>query len=166
MSSDGPSPHLPAPVAPPGAAVEADPQSQPPAEPLEVMHRTRAVDFLGRRTPIVYQNDNGPCPLLAICELSPFDSESLRVLVLCRRCSCLRLCVSAGNVLLLKNVISLNPDASEVSQQKLLSLVAERLIDSNSAAQVQFLTLAWGLFVFDRSMGNGVCVGMHKPCAG
>ena len=75
MSSD-PSPHLPAPVAPPGAA-EVDPQSQPaepPAEPPEVMHRTRAVDFLGRRTPIVYQNDNGPCPLLAICEL-PFDSE-------------------------------------------------------------------------------------------
>jgi len=110
MSSD-PSPHLPAPVAPPGAA-EVDPQSQPaepPAEPPEVMHRTRAVDFLGRRTPIVYQNDNGPCPLLAIC-----------------------------NVLLLKNVISLNPDASEVSQQKLLSLVAERLINSNSAIQVQF----------------------------
>ena len=46
--------------------------------------------------------------------------------------------VCAGNVLLLKNVISLNPDASEVSQQKLLSLVAERLIDSNSAIQVQF----------------------------
>ena len=75
MSSD-PSPHLPAPVAPPGAA-EVDPQSQPaepPAEPPEVMHRTRAVDFLGRRTPIVYQNDNGPCPLLAICEL-PFDPK-------------------------------------------------------------------------------------------
>jgi ubiquitin carboxyl-terminal hydrolase MINDY-1/2 len=38
----------------------------------------------------------------------------------------------------LKNVISLNPDASEVSQQKLLSLVAECLIDSNSAVQVRF----------------------------
>uniref|UniRef100_J3MHK4 MINDY deubiquitinase domain-containing protein n=2 Tax=Oryza brachyantha TaxID=4533 RepID=J3MHK4_ORYBR len=70
------------------------------------MHKTRAVDFLGRRTPIVYQNDNGPCPLLAIC-----------------------------NVMLLKNVISLNPDAGEVSQQKLLQLVAERLIDSNSNVQ-------------------------------
>ncbi|CAD6335419.1 unnamed protein product [Miscanthus lutarioriparius] len=107
MSSD-PSPHLPSQVAPPGAA-EADPQPLPlpqPAEPPEVMHRTRAVDFLGRRTPIVYQNDNGPCPLLAIC-----------------------------NVLLLKNVISLNPDEGEVSQQKLLSLVAERLIDPNIAVQ-------------------------------
>ncbi|KAL6603496.1 hypothetical protein ACP70R_043857 [Stipagrostis hirtigluma subsp. patula] len=109
MSSD-PAPQLPPPVAPPGAAAAADPQPQPApaadAEPPEVMHRTRAVDFLGRRTPILYQNDNGPCPLLAIC-----------------------------NVLLLKNVISLNPDVGEVSQQKLLSLVAERLIDSNSSVQ-------------------------------
>lgn len=45
--------------------------------------------------------------------------------------------VAAGNVMLLKNVISLNPDAGEVSQQKLLSLVAERLIDSNSNVQVR-----------------------------
>ncbi|KAK3134549.1 hypothetical protein QOZ80_6AG0550610 [Eleusine coracana subsp. coracana] len=109
MSSDPPA-QLPPPVPPPGAAADPEPQSQSEpaldAEPPEVMHRTRAVDFLGRRTPIVYQNDNGPCPLLAIC-----------------------------NVLLLKNVISLNPDASEVSQQKLLSLVAERLIDSNSNVQ-------------------------------
>jgi hypothetical protein len=32
------------------------------------------------------------------------------------------------NMLLLKNVISLNPDVEEVSQQRLLSLVAERPI--------------------------------------
>jgi hypothetical protein len=44
--------------------------------------------------------------------------------------------VCAGNVLLLKNVISMNPDAEEVSQQRLLSLVAERLIDPNIAGQV------------------------------
>uniref|UniRef100_A0A0E0Q2K1 MINDY deubiquitinase domain-containing protein n=1 Tax=Oryza rufipogon TaxID=4529 RepID=A0A0E0Q2K1_ORYRU len=110
MSTD--QPHLPPPAPPPGAAAADPPESTPapppppPLEPPEVMHKTRAVDFLGRRTPIVYQNDNGPCPLLAIC-----------------------------NVMLLKNVISLNPDAGEVSQQKLLSLVAERLIDSNSNVQ-------------------------------
>ena len=45
--------------------------------------------------------------------------------------------VCAGNVLLLKNVISLNPDEGEVSQQRLLSLVAERLIDPNIAVQVR-----------------------------
>ncbi|KAL8263972.1 hypothetical protein R6Q59_022102 [Mikania micrantha] len=69
----------------------------------EMMHKTKIVQFFGRTTPIVLQNDNGPCPLLAIC-----------------------------NVLLLRNNLSLSSDAGEVSQEKLLSLVAERLIDSNS----------------------------------
>ncbi|THU47937.1 hypothetical protein C4D60_Mb09t20930 [Musa balbisiana] len=40
-----------------------------------------------------------------------------------------------GNVLLLRNNLSLSLEASEVSLQKLLSLVAERLIDSNSNVQ-------------------------------
>ncbi|KAD4384720.1 hypothetical protein E3N88_24888 [Mikania micrantha] len=40
-------------------------------------------------------------------------------------------CVS-GNVLLLRNNLNLSSDVAEVSQEKLLSLVAERLIDSNS----------------------------------
>jgi ubiquitin carboxyl-terminal hydrolase MINDY-1/2 len=31
------------------------------------VYRTKAVQFLGRATPIVLQNENGPCPLLAIC---------------------------------------------------------------------------------------------------
>ncbi|XP_073302475.1 uncharacterized protein [Primulina huaijiensis] len=69
----------------------------------EMVHRTKVVQFLGRTTPIILQNDNGPCPLLAIC-----------------------------NVLSLKNSLNLSPDIPEVSQEKLLSLVAERLIDSNS----------------------------------
>ncbi|KAL4298424.1 hypothetical protein GQ457_12G001080 [Hibiscus cannabinus] len=69
----------------------------------DCMHKTKAIQFLGRTTPIILQNDNGPCPLLAIC-----------------------------NVLLLRNNLNLSPDVAEVSQEKLLSLVAERLIDSNS----------------------------------
>ncbi|KAK4262699.1 hypothetical protein QN277_028230 [Acacia crassicarpa] len=80
-------------------------QSQPPQQEAakEFMHKTKTIQFLGRTTPIVLQNENGPCPLLAIC-----------------------------NVLLLRNSIHLSPDVAEVSQEKLLSLVAERLIDSNS----------------------------------
>ncbi|CAI0414126.1 unnamed protein product [Linum tenue] len=78
-------------------------QNQAAAEEKECLHKTKTVQFLGRTTSIVLQNDNGPCPLLAIC-----------------------------NVLLLRNIISLSPDVAEVSQEKLLSLVAERLIDSNS----------------------------------
>ncbi|KAL8543812.1 hypothetical protein ACS0TY_004391 [Phlomoides rotata] len=69
----------------------------------EMLHKTKVVQFLGRTTPIILQNDNGPCPLLAIC-----------------------------NVLSLKNSLNLSPDIPEVSQEKLLSLVAERLIDSNT----------------------------------
>ncbi|XP_057510220.1 uncharacterized protein LOC130792693 isoform X2 [Actinidia eriantha] len=69
----------------------------------EMLHKTKLIQFLGRTTPIVLQNDNGPCPLLAIC-----------------------------NVLLLKNNLNLSSDITEVSQEKLLALVAERLIDSNS----------------------------------
>ncbi|KAE8728043.1 putative homeobox protein knotted-1 [Hibiscus syriacus] len=69
----------------------------------ECMHKTKPIQFLGRTTPIILQNDNGPCPLLAIC-----------------------------NTLLLRNNFNLSSDIAEVSQEKLLSLVAERLIDSNS----------------------------------
>ncbi|GMH28884.1 hypothetical protein Nepgr_030727 [Nepenthes gracilis] len=69
----------------------------------ECVHKTKTVQFFGRTTPIVLQNDNGPCPLLAIC-----------------------------NVLLLRNQLKLSPDISEVSQEKLLSLVADQLIESNS----------------------------------
>lgn len=41
-----------------------------------------------------------------------------------------------GNVLSLKNSLNLSPDIPEVSQEKLLSLVAERLIDSNTNIDV------------------------------
>ncbi|CAL1401196.1 unnamed protein product [Linum trigynum] len=78
-------------------------QNQAAAEEKECLYKTKTVQFLGRTTSIVLQNDNGPCPLLGIC-----------------------------NVLLLRNIISLSPDVADVSQEKLLSLVAERLIDSNS----------------------------------
>ncbi|KAF5187759.1 Ubiquitin carboxyl-terminal hydrolase mindy-1 [Thalictrum thalictroides] len=69
----------------------------------EHLYKTKIIEFRNRKTPIILQNDNGPCPLIAIC-----------------------------NVLLLKNSLNLNLDASEVSLQRLLSLVAEKLIDSNN----------------------------------
>ncbi|TKY70892.1 FAM63A protein [Spatholobus suberectus] len=78
-------------------------EHQQPQAVKECIHKTKTIQFLGRTTPIVLQNDNGPCPLLAIC-----------------------------NILLLRNHLNLSPDIAEVSQEKLLSLVAERLIDSNS----------------------------------
>lgn len=68
-----------------------------------IVYKTKVVQFLGRSVPIILQNDNGPCPLLAIC-----------------------------NVLLLRNNLNLSLDIAEISLQRLLSLVAERLLDSNS----------------------------------
>ncbi|KAJ0775013.1 putative MINDY deubiquitinase [Helianthus annuus] len=35
----------------------------------ELMHKTKIIQFFGRDTPIILQNDNGPCPLLAICNV-------------------------------------------------------------------------------------------------
>ncbi|KAF8101673.1 hypothetical protein N665_0202s0035 [Sinapis alba] len=72
-------------------------------EEVEVTYKTKSIQFLGRNTPIILQNENGPCPLLAIC-----------------------------NVLLLRNNLKLSPDSYEVSQERLMSLVVDRLIDSNS----------------------------------
>eukprot|EP00250_Pteridium_aquilinum_P028066 c36533_g1_i1 orf=422-2437(+) len=73
------------------------------AEKAEIVYKTKIVQFLGRSVPIILQNDNGPCPLLAIC-----------------------------NVLLLRNNVSLSLDIGEVASSRLLSLVAERLLDANS----------------------------------
>ncbi|XP_057834807.1 uncharacterized protein LOC131045273 isoform X1 [Cryptomeria japonica] len=75
-------------------------------EDVAVVYKTKLVQFLGRSIPIILQNDNGPCPLLAIC-----------------------------NVLLLRNIISLSPETTEISLQRLLSLVAERLLDANSSSE-------------------------------
>ena len=61
-------------------------------------YKLKTIQFFGRRVPIVTQNENGPCPLLAL-----------------------------ANVLLLRNQIQLSPDAPDVSQVSLfrsfLSLV-------------------------------------------
>ncbi|XP_042043405.1 ubiquitin carboxyl-terminal hydrolase MINDY-1-like isoform X1 [Salvia splendens] len=76
----------------------------PPLTSLEeVVYKTKVIEFFDRTAPIILQNNNGPCPLLSIC-----------------------------NVLSLKNSLSLSLDTPEVSQDKLLSLVADRLINSNS----------------------------------
>jgi hypothetical protein len=68
-------------------------------------YQVKRVSFLGRKdVPIICQNENGPCPLLAI-----------------------------ANVLLLRNAIALegSPDRPEVSHAELMSLLAARLLDVN-----------------------------------
>lgn len=62
----------------------------------------------------------------------------------------LMLYIMIGNVLSLKNSLNLSPDFPEVSQEKLLSLVAERLIDSNTNTDViAFIAVYSCLFSID-----------------
>ncbi|CAL8463733.1 g3267 [Coccomyxa elongata] len=70
---------------------------------VAVHYKLKAIKFLGRDVPIVVQNENGPCPLIAL-----------------------------ANVLLLRNQIQLSVDCPEVSQERLMALIAGFLLDSNS----------------------------------
>lgn len=56
-------------------------QQQPPKEKeKECLYKTKPIQFLGRSTPIVLQNDNGPCPLLAICNNLSLSLSIFRML--------------------------------------------------------------------------------------
>jgi hypothetical protein len=70
-----------------------------------VVHRVKRIGFLGRTCPVLCQNENGPCPLLAIC-----------------------------NGLLLRGSIALPAGRMEVSTQELVQLVANFLFEANSTA--------------------------------
>lgn len=76
------------------------PPSEEPQEQQvkECVHKTKLIQFLGRTTPVVLQNDNGPCPLLAICKflffslfLAPLGFLSFLVLFFCRETGARRL---------------------------------------------------------------------------
>ena len=64
------------------------------------VYKLKRIDFFGRAVPIALQNENGPCPLLAI-----------------------------ANVLLLRKQIELPEHAPDISQVCLVSLVV-RLLSS------------------------------------
>ena len=49
------------------------------------------------------------------------------------------LVLATGNVLLLRNILKLSVDTVEIGSSKLLSLVAERLLDSNSNMEVNLV---------------------------
>ncbi|KAK1419226.1 hypothetical protein QVD17_28389 [Tagetes erecta] len=72
------------------------------------MYRTKKIQFLGRNTLIVLKNRSEYCPLIAIC-----------------------------NILLLRGKLGLREDETEVSEIRLLTLLAETLMTANS--NVMFL---------------------------
>lgn len=72
----------------------------------DTSYRIKRITFFGRDVPIFMQNLNGPCPLLAL-----------------------------ANILSLRNQLASIPrDAPDISQQRLISLVAEVLLEQNRLA--------------------------------
>ena len=69
------------------------------------IHRVKRIQFFGRRVPILCQNENGPCPLLAIC-----------------------------NGLLLQSSIQLPAGRMEVSTEELITIIANRLFEGNTGS--------------------------------
>jgi len=66
-------------------------------------YELKKIQFFGRLLPIVLQNANGPCPLIAI-----------------------------ANILLLRGKITLSTDYSQISQGDLIQLVANHLLEVNN----------------------------------
>ena len=65
-------------------------------------YRLKRISYYGNDLPILMQNENGPCPLLAL-----------------------------SNVLILRGSIYIHPDINEVSFDDLTSRIAEYLLDAN-----------------------------------
>ncbi|CAD7701578.1 unnamed protein product, partial [Ostreobium quekettii] len=65
-------------------------------------YKLKTVPFCGSEHPVVLQNENGPCPLIA-----------------------------AANVLILRGRLKVPPKSPDISQERLMALVAEHLLDTN-----------------------------------
>lgn len=76
------------------------------------MYCLKNISFLGRKTKIIIQNENGPCPLIAI-----------------------------SNVLLLRGQISFHDDESVVDLYTLLQIVTNKVIEMNTSRQESVLKL-------------------------
>ena len=71
-------------------------------------HAIKRIKFLGRTVPIVCQNENGPCPLLALV-----------------------------NVLLLRGHVMLRGDPRKATSDELIAIVANHLMESNPPVRSQ-----------------------------
>jgi hypothetical protein len=90
-----------------GAAAPAAPASggQPggaAAASAPSVHPVKRIDFLGRIVGVCLQNENGPCPLLAL-----------------------------ANILILRGLLELHKDRSQVTSAQLIELIANYLLEAN-----------------------------------
>lgn len=99
------------------------------------IHVIKRIDFLGRRVPIVLQNENGPCPLLAICTTrirgpcGPVPTHVGKCAVVCAYTPPNR----AGNALLLRGSLGLPDDLHSITTDQLVALAADYLMESNES---------------------------------
>lgn len=68
----------------------------------DTRYRLKRISFRGNELPILMQNENGPCPLLAL-----------------------------SNVLLLRGSIFVHPDVSEITFEELTARLADYMLDAN-----------------------------------
>eukprot|EP00511_Aplanochytrium_stocchinoi_P009894 CAMPEP_0204876482 /NCGR_PEP_ID=MMETSP1348-20121228/47663_1 /ASSEMBLY_ACC=CAM_ASM_000700 /TAXON_ID=215587 /ORGANISM="Aplanochytrium stocchinoi, Strain GSBS06" /LENGTH=411 /DNA_ID=CAMNT_0052033251 /DNA_START=183 /DNA_END=1421 /DNA_ORIENTATION=+ len=73
-----------------------------PSTNTSTNHRIKRFKFFNRQISICLQNENGPCPLLAL-----------------------------ANVLILRGAIKIHPDRSEISSDLLIELIAGHLLETN-----------------------------------
>eukprot|EP00744_Colponema_vietnamica_P014011 GILI01019639.1.p1 GENE.GILI01019639.1~~GILI01019639.1.p1 ORF type:complete len:475 (-),score=29.46 GILI01019639.1:31-1398(-) len=104
-------------------------------------YRIRRISFFNQVVPIMMQNENGPCPLLAL-----------------------------ANVLLLRQSIRIHPDVAEVTHDYLVELVGNHLIHSNpppadeTLAQNQQAAIEASLRILPRlAVGLDVNVRFNSP---
>ena len=69
-------------------------------------YRLKEIRYFGRHVKILCQNENGPCPLISIC-----------------------------NVLLLRGHVTIHPDFSEITLNSVIQLVANRILEYSAESE-------------------------------
>eukprot|EP01138_Halocafeteria_seosinensis_P003193 gb/GECG01003267.1/.p1 GENE.gb/GECG01003267.1/~~gb/GECG01003267.1/.p1 ORF type:complete len:551 (+),score=89.90 gb/GECG01003267.1/:1-1653(+) len=88
---------------PPGDEFEPPPHTGAQGEREVPIYPVKRIPYFQRMVPILCQNENGPCPLLAIC-----------------------------NVLLLRGSANINADMSYITEDELIQIVANKILESNT----------------------------------
>ncbi|XP_076948881.1 uncharacterized protein LOC143621299 [Bidens hawaiensis] len=100
----------------------------------QTIYRTKKIYFSRNSTRIVLQNENGPCPLIAIC--NPLNL--LYTFLGFHNCNIMLL---RGNIMLLRGTYNLK-DQTHVSEAQLLTFVAESLFNSLCKEENNVTTVA------------------------
>lgn len=82
----------------------------------------KKIQFFGRNLPIVTQNINGPCPLIAI---GNFVLKSIFLL-------------QKANIMILRGNVQISTDYSRISTSHLIQHIADALLELNNQVQVLY----------------------------